>query len=282
MLVDLVAIGIDNYFDFGGRIIADQALRFAASDAGVLLRTFAYLFDLRNGTLLTDGPSSKISPTRNSILRSLQQICEIKTEDMTPLFVYFAGHGIGVDGILHLCPSDYDAEIREHSSVDVALVCEMVSRRHGKTCLIFDCCRTSLNSPHSSKQPRLPRVTVPVGEELIMVMGCRDGQWSYESEHLEPHGGGVFTNQIVSALHSMAKTSAQGYFSLAEVFHAARDNTVQYVFDKTGYALQKPVALGGDLDEFFINSKVKSNSKSAEHALARSDSVSGRRQKKWK
>ncbi len=255
MLADIIAIGIDNYFDSKGRTVVEKTLRFAASDADKVLRTFGLLFQVRRGALLTDAPQSRISPTRNAIIRNLRDFANIAPGDMTALFVYFAGHGVGIDGTLHLCPSDYDSEISEYSSVSIGLACDLISARKGKKCFIFDCCRTSLGRSVDSSASKLIRVTVPIGDDLIILSGCSDGQWSYESNLISQPGGGVFTHELLSVLGHKAKSSGQGYFSLGEAFRMARDNTVQFVFDKAGFALQRPVALGGDLDDFYMKSK---------------------------
>jgi uncharacterized caspase-like protein len=256
MQVDFLAIGVDNYFDASGRIVAERSLQYAASDADKIFRTFAYLFDARHAALLTDGPQSKINPTRNAILRKLYELGRIDADDLTTLIVYFAGHGIGINGVLHFCPSDFDSEIREFSSLSIGLLCDLISQRRGKKCLILDCCRASLNRPSDISVPKLSRVSVPIGDELTILIACSDGQSSYETSDVGPSGGGIFTHEILSALSVQAQSSGTGYFSIGDVFREARDNTVQYIFEKTGFANQKPVAVGGDIDEFLLESKL--------------------------
>lgn len=257
MQVDFLAIGIDNYFDSTGRIVAQRSLQFAASDADRIFRTFAHLFDARHAALLTDGPQSKINPTRNAILRTLRQLGGIDANDLTTLIVYFAGHGVGIDGILHLCPSDYDSEISEFSSLSIGLLCDLISQRRGKKCLILDCCRAPLAESTDLAAPKLSRVSVPIGDELTILIACSHGQSSYETNAVGQTGGGIFTHEILSVLNAQAQSSDGGYFSIGDVFRDARDNTVQFVFEKTGSARQKPVAVGGDIDEFFLESKLK-------------------------
>lgn len=252
MQVDCLAIGVDNYFDSSGRLIRDRVLRFAASDADRVFRTVTYLFDVRHAALLTDGPQSKINPTRNAIIRIATQLGAVARDDLSTLIIYFAGHGVGIAGALHLCPSDYDWEIREHSSVGIALLCELTARRRGKTCMIFDCCRAPLSADPNMGTPRLPHILVPIGDKIAVLIGCSDGQSSFESTEIGQTGGGIFTQELLSALNAQASASRDSFLSLGQIFREARDQTIQFVFEKKGSAFQKPVALGGDIDEFLL------------------------------
>jgi len=185
MVKRAVSFGI-NYF--GTR----NELRGCINDTKDIVKTLTQVFgyDPKNITVITDAKNNSVKPTRNTIIKTLQNLVS-QTKAGDTLFVHYSGHGYYVrersfdetdnkDELL--CPCD-GTTISDDELYDI-LVKDFP--KGAKLRVIFDCC-------HSGSALDLPiRYTDNGGIfkendretkdlDCLMISGCRDDQTSADA-----------------------------------------------------------------------------------------------------
>lgn len=150
--------------------------------------------------------------TYTALTRRIGQVCKLaKPEDV--LLVYFAGHGITVNGEGYLVPQDGgDAQ----TSISVRwLQSQMEASKAKSKVLILDAC-------HSGTAVRGVEGISPslVGRDgIVTITSCADSEMSYSNgDH------GVFTESLLSGLKGTADKNKDGKITNLELFSHIQDS----------------------------------------------------------
>ncbi len=186
-----LVVGASNYEHLG-------RLRYAGGDAKAVARalTDELGFEPKQVRLLTDdAPDEDLTPTAGHLLGELEALLADPQRNASDLFVfYFSGHGVGLPEGDYLLPVDARRESAARVGLPVREVVERFARSGMRNVLIVvDACREGETSAFGSELFRLADAA-----RLAIVLACEPGARSYEDATL---GHGVFTSQLLSALH---------------------------------------------------------------------------------
>ncbi len=193
---------------------------------------------------LTDNaeqPTARASMVNFQImLENIEKLAQ--TEAISELVVFFAGHGVQVQGENYLCFPEADlAGRRGIISVDRELI-PWLRRVPSRLSLTFlDACREDLGPTRSAGVTRGLVLPANIGGEssrnILVAYSARPGEYAYE----KPDGsGGFFTDVLLEALRKSEKINLG---QLVQYLRSQLPQRTQQVFGK----LQIP-SFGGDFD----------------------------------
>ncbi|GAA2863227.1 caspase family protein [Nonomuraea rubra] len=144
----------------------------------------------------TYGVEDGEEPTRSRIRKQIERACEAVPEGGV-LLLYFSGHGISVDGMDYLVPSDADRDPGAAApAVEdlVPLLPPLKRCRAGLVAFFVDACR---NAPAADHGPASRGGLLPYweGGQFVMITGCRPGQKCHYGE-----AGSYFTQALAQTL----------------------------------------------------------------------------------
>jgi hypothetical protein len=169
----------------------------------------------------------------------------------TPKLFYFAGHGLSINGSLHICGADFDGDIAEKSGIDVSEIVLEFCRVAPWAVFIFDCCRSPLNTSFE-RSVRYTGGGIRVLENALVMFACSQGEYSYEAASVDGHNsGGIFTHFVCKAIEKEFKRGRKARVAIADIFNFARDATTEYVLAKAGKA-QNPRMIGAQGTDFYL------------------------------
>lgn len=196
-------IGINKYEQMGN---LDNCRQDAVVLANLLVRRGGY----RPGrVLLMTDAGGKIEGRASyaALTRRIEQVCKLAKPDDV-LFVYFAGHGITINGQGYLVPMD-GGETR--TSIHVTWLQDQIRTSQARAkFLVMDAC-------HSGTAVRGVEGIVPslMGRDgLVTMTSCADAELSYPNgEH------GVFTEHLLTGLTGAADKNKDSKITNLELFH---------------------------------------------------------------
>jgi len=194
-------VGINDY-EIMGKL--ENCRQDATEIRDILLRHGGY--SANRVILLTDGGENDTRTTFTSVTRRIEQTCKLaRPEDV--LLIYFAGHGITVDGESYLVPED-GSEPR--TCIPMAWVQEQMHGAMARSkILIVDAC-------HSGKTVRGTTGIVPSMREAsnyVMISSCAQSEFSYpEGKH------GAFTQCLLDGLSGSADSNDDGHITSGELY----------------------------------------------------------------
>ncbi|MCC7491152.1 MAG: SUMF1/EgtB/PvdO family nonheme iron enzyme [Fimbriimonadaceae bacterium] len=205
-----ILVGVNNY---QSRQI--NPLTYAVADA-TALRDFLVAGDgagvpADRITLLEDGASADLRPTRENLLHHLGSVAAATAKGET-LLVYFAGHGVNRKGEDYLLPAD--ADLRSETSLAASalavsdLTTALLPAKARQVLFIVDACRDTAKSPGGIFGSAL-RIASTDGLDADRVRAtfsaARPGQRAYEWPQV---GHGVFTWFLLEGLRGAAVDDA--------------------------------------------------------------------------
>lgn len=207
-----VIIGINGYEDAG---ILD--LQCAVNDAKAvyqLLQSAPGGFTADNMILITDEAGQGRRPTRGVILRFLKSFIALAGEKDT-ILVYFAGHGIAVEGRLFLLPADASLSVVEESAIAYATLMSMLEESPAKRkVMLLDACHSgmgrSVNTLKESDFARLEQES----QGILALASCGPDELSYE---MDKTGHGAFTFFLLKGLTGKADADGDGLIGASEL-----------------------------------------------------------------
>jgi uncharacterized caspase-like protein len=238
-------------------------LGYASSDAAQIALVVQRELEVRSTTLLTSESALDLLATRNNIIRV---VCTLGRNSESASIIYFAGHGINVDGSFHLCPQDFDPRIPVHSAVRLSLLVELLLGHPTWSLLIVDACRVSLSSSMGRKI--LDEKTANGGGFLIsdnvcLFLSCSGGQRSFETPSIAgQQAGGVFTHFLCKGL--AAKRTRRGRLLLSKWFEQAQVDTATYVA-RTWGKQQTARAIGMNPGDVYLQRRQTTHVRGVEH-----------------
>lgn len=178
------------------------------------------------------------------------------TETISELVVFFAGHGVQIEGQNYLCFPEADLQgKRGLLSVDRELI-PWLRRVPARLALTFlDACREDLGPTRSAGVTRglvlPPSISATPGRNIMVAYSARPGEFAYE----KPDGSGGFFTEVF--LEALRKADQLTISQLAQFLRTQLPQQTQQVFGK----LQMP-SFGGDFDpEATLTSTVRLESK---------------------
>jgi hypothetical protein len=193
-------------------------------------------------------------PTRANIQRELHLRLQLANPDDIVL-VAFSGHGIHVNGVSYLCPTDANLD-GSSSLVSINDVySDMEKCVAGRKLLLIDACRDEVilkgfKSTQASKELALELTSPPRG--LVVLSSCEPKQYSAEDPTIKQ---GVFMHYVVEALQGKADTEStisgngDGKVTLDELYYYAHEKTKLHVARSHGI-VQRPVMKGEIVGRF--------------------------------
>jgi hypothetical protein len=154
--------------------------------------------------ILTTDPNAR-QPTRNAIREAVHTILEQADPDST-VFLYFSGHGVNVNGIDYLCPSDTPAKFRPGVEQDLvaadlgSLAGESLQKCRAQTIFfVIDACRDYSSSTKGFDSPLAKKgsISEDTRKRVYTLYACRAGEAAHFDEAL---GGSIFTIALAAAL----------------------------------------------------------------------------------
>lgn len=195
-------------------------------------------------------------PTRANIERELDLCLQLANPDDI-VVVAFSGHGIHLDGVSYLCPSD--AHLNGTTSLvsinDVYARMEKCSA--SEKVLIIDACRDEPIVPGFKSSQPLDKLSLEIlspPRGLVVLSSCEPKQFSAEDPELR-HG--VFMHYIMEGLQGAADSDMEvsgnnnGKISLDELYYYAHEKTKRHVA-RTHGIVQRPVMKGEIIGRFDI------------------------------
>ena len=241
---DFFGIGISRYPDY---FDADYAADDCGRVAAVLRRTGLLRMELQ----VTDAGSDSL-PVRNRIFRAARRFVQI-ADRRRPKIFYFAGHGITLGQVLHICPSDFDPIIADKSAIDVSEFIAEFSTTSPWSIFVFDCCRAALLSPtcHGATSPASQLSgSMRIMDNSVLIFACSNDEYALEAASIAgSQGGGIFTHYLVKELERTF--SKPNRLAVADVFERVREATSDFVAQNADKR-QVPRMFGAHGGDYFL------------------------------
>lgn len=200
-------VGIDAYDD--PRILD---LEYSDDDASALAQTLiaSGAFVPEHVVVMTPGTADlALRPTRNNLLRELEDLKRVQDADMVVFF--YSGHGLGAGAENarenYLIPMDASLDVIQDSALSVDRVLETLDQLPARQRLVvFDACRSQVRADVRGGLPEAwaaPRYALSEGTEVVYC--TRFGDVSYEDPD---QGHGACTGLILDALSGRADGAA--------------------------------------------------------------------------
>ncbi len=216
----VVLVGVDDYVQEG---IPD--LRYAGADAKLLMQAARQVLDVPAEQIFcftSDATDSQLTPRVTNIVYRLDQLRASCKPDDT-LLIYFAGHGVTVEGESFLLTEESDnrslATLKNSALSARELQRLMKSNKAGHTLMMLDACRndprgqrtgSSLDAGFSASLS-----DTASNQESASLFSCSVGEKSWEWPEKQ-HG--FFTYFLVEGLRQGA-AQADGQVTLDSLFH---------------------------------------------------------------
>lgn len=232
----LIVVGV-NRFDHA------SDLQFCARDAKSLVQVAQSLrFSRDRIRALYDEPGSDARPTRDNILKAVEEVLSLATKDDTVVFAA-STHGVSVDGRSFLCPPRADLTRPEESMIAVDdLYDRFLQAEVKKKLLLIDACRNE----HLQKTRNIERgkgkadpsqwiqatqafdirVRPPANQNILVLTSCSPGEYSWEDSQLE-HG--VFMHFLIQGMRGEAASPQTNLIDVIDLFKFARDKSKEHV-----------------------------------------------------
>jgi hypothetical protein len=216
----------------------------------------SFHYDFNNIVLLTDNGTTVEKPTKESILRHLEQVIAA-TKPGDTLFIHYSGHGSqvvdingdeknnkeakGMDSVL--CPCDYEAYEGEDGFILDDKLKSMINKlpKGSKLRAFFDCCHggTMLDLPYIYRHGKFEHVeSLNKGtDDCLTISGCRDNQTSADA-YIDEKYSGALTWALLKVLANVNKVNTSWITLLTVAQHYLA--TDQYT--------QVPVLCAGNKD----------------------------------
>jgi hypothetical protein len=244
-VISLLSIGISDYSVANQFDPSFDDLDYGASDAKRFAQVAATTLSVGRSTTLISGAAPMNRATRLNIIRSVIETAKAGKTAM----VYFAGHGLDINGSLHLCPEDYDPRVPEHASVSASFLVSTLAANTDWSLIVLDACRSADLQSGSAQSSRGRTGVVYVADNVCILMGCSNGEQSLEVASIEGEpAGGVFTHFLCQEL--LRTPASRRRIDSAALFHTAQERVSLFaseIDDK-----QTPRAVGMSLNDFML------------------------------
>jgi len=207
-----VVVGVNKY--------AKSPLRFCVPDARLVADTLVKHCGLpRDHVLLMtdDQDNQRLHPRKTHLQEQIPAFLR-KAEQRDTVLVFFAGHGMTVEGQSFLCPIDFDSAADRSTGWRVdELRSVLQDCRAGQKLLILDCCHSggAVTTSGFGATPQELGGTFTTAQGLITFASCRTNQTSLESAEL---GHGVFTNAMAAGMAGEADFDHNGIIDSDELY----------------------------------------------------------------
>jgi hypothetical protein len=233
----ILAVGVDKYPKLG----AQNSLRFAASDAGLIVETLMQragpLHTEVKPVLLVSG--GQVSPTRANVEDALQLFREAGPEDTVILFL--AGHGVNEGADYLFLPEDAEQTIDGHwrpsSVVKWQVLQQALQDAQGSRIMFVDTChaRGAYNS----------RLIKDAADANIVVFSATDTETlAQETSKL---GHGVFTYALSEGLNGEADLMKKGAVNILALGEYVADEVKRLTNDE-----QEPTFSASGVKNFVV------------------------------
>lgn len=240
-MISLLSIGIG---DYGTATQFDPDvgdLDYGVSDATRFGEVVNATLSVGSSRTLTSVSPPEERATRLNVIRS---VIEVTRGPESIGMIYFAGHGLDVNGSLHLCPEDYDPRVSEHSSISVSFLVSTLAANTAWSLIVIDACRSAGEPTRRRALTRGSDRTgvVYVADNVCILLGCSNGEQAVEAPSVngEP-AGGLFTHFFCTNL--LATAPSRRRVNLADLFLRVQSDTSDYAVTELRHR-QTPRAVG--------------------------------------
>lgn len=212
----IISVGVSDYRVASAVAPSFESLDFAVSDATHFHNIMTAHTRISRATLLTSDAAGDAEATRINLLRSLE---ELSASPARNSIIYFSGHGLDINGALHLCPEDFDPRVPEFSSVAVSQLVNRLARQRGWSLIIIDACRNRIAGARRRVAGYGDRGGVVfVADNVCVLLACSNDEQALETPTIGgAPAGGIFTHflcdHIVTSLRSKRRLSVGDLFA---------------------------------------------------------------------
>ena len=206
-----ITIGINQYQFFQplgcAQADADALRDYLVTEGGFLSQKCLLMTD-------TSAPFGDRStyPTKNNILRLVEDLAASHWQPQDKLWVFFSGYGVNQNGKDYIMPIAGNSDCIEETGIDVRSLLQVIQITGVNSLVLFDFNRTF----GSQGNNYVGQETIDLAQELKIstILSCQPEQFSHESRKL---GHGFFTAALLEALYSgygKNITDLEGYLSI--------------------------------------------------------------------
>ena len=242
-MVSICSIGVDSLLTPSAGL---GDLSFCGSDSAKIYDTLSH-FDKNKRSILLNSETDKM-PTRLNIIKS---VFSFSRETSEPIILYYAGHGITINGEFYLVPYDFDISVAKYTAIPLSLIIDIISDEIPWAILLFDACRTNGRLGRSERgRGRLVRRGLFATGNVCIVSSCGDGENAIEAPAIHGvHSGGIFTHFFVEAVRE--SLAAESRVSMGRIFSQLRDQVSSYAVELDGRS-QTPQTFGIDINDLYL------------------------------
>jgi Caspase domain len=184
--------------------------------------------------LVNSAKKRSLKPTRGNILAAVNHLASIADRQDTILFGFF-GHGLDIDGVSYLFPSDGFQAHPHDTAIELKWVQDTLQHSKAQVkLLVFDACHSGALRGRSGAGRMSQIFAQWLFEELVKSEGwavlssCKQDELSHDYDEKE-HG--VFTYYFLEGLSGAADTNADGLITVYEASQYATLHTKRWAFE---------------------------------------------------
>ncbi len=223
-----IVVGINKYSYFNN-------LKYAVPDARAIKETLESKGNFEVRYYVDDSPKS---PDKSNIMQALRDAeDDVKQGFVKTLVVYFAGHGVEINGNHYLITaSTYPKDLPETAiSLNEVISILNEAKKKSKVMLFLDACRTD-PTHRGSSDSRIWKSDIN-SHGLAILKSTAEGQYSYEMPDL---GHGVYTYYLNKGLEGEADSDGNGFVSYDELRKYVRDSMYEWSDNNPNGLSQSP------------------------------------------
>jgi len=243
-----IGIGVENYLE----ATKISSVKYAEADVrefAKVLEQHGFAADDRHLLINAEATQTRI---RSVIRTTLDSLGEGDT-----VYIYFAGHGVGISGINYV--SCYDSRISDlpGTCIDISWLFERCKASSCKKIVLFlDSCRSGMIGPEGIRDIYTEfdvaelRKFLAKSEHCVCFAACKTDQSSWPSAEF---GHGVWTYHLIEAFDGQAEMALKGFL----LTDTSLQNYLQHIVpislrDVNPSAIQTPWRYGGNSSDFLL------------------------------
>ena len=235
-----IIIGIKNYTDIPNTKYSDKDAmaftEFANKTLNINTKNIKYMFN---------------EDAKFFGLKGIKSWLENKVDSQTDVYVFYSGHGLGVEGKSKLLPSDFATQFQEESSYEKdEFLSDIANLNPNHIYAFFDTCFSGLGRDGETliaglKNISIVEETAPV--DNITIFNSSSGL-EYSTDFDEA-GHGLFSYYLMKGLEGNADINSDNEITIKELFSFIKENVSDRALD---IGLSQNPSLIGDSDNVIV------------------------------
>ncbi len=207
-------------------------LKYTLRDAALLRRTLVERGGAPSHQILemTDtAAKSALKPRKDNLLREIHRFLgNPDLGEADRIILFFAGHGVMVDGTTYLVPSDFDLSRPQETGISIDYLHQSLAKcRAGTKFLVLDSCHAAgISSAEAPIDGESFAESVNPDDipGCVILASCKRKEVSHEWQQRKQ---GLFTYWLCRGLEGGADRDGNGVISIDEAYQFTYDNTLR-------------------------------------------------------